>query len=122
MTEPSASPGWYDQPDGSRRYWDGAQWTEQVVAAPSADATAESDGIRWLGATWGRGGRPQPARRAGIAFAVGAVAQFVLAIVASASGSSVGALIAVTGAVTALGAVAFFIDAHFAARVARGQR
>lgn len=28
-----AAPGWYPQPDGSRRYWDGTQWTQQVVPA-----------------------------------------------------------------------------------------
>jgi hypothetical protein len=26
-----ASPGWYPQPDGSRRYWDGSGWTEHVA-------------------------------------------------------------------------------------------
>ena len=36
---PSAPPGWHVQADGRERYWDGAQWTDQYRAAPTA-ATA----------------------------------------------------------------------------------
>ncbi len=25
---PPAAPGWYRQPDGSNRWWDGTDWTE----------------------------------------------------------------------------------------------
>lgn len=31
MTQAAA--GWYDQPDGTKRYWDGSQWTEHVTPA-----------------------------------------------------------------------------------------
>jgi len=39
MTE-QAPAGWYPQPDGTQRYWDGAQWTEHI--APGAGAAAEA--------------------------------------------------------------------------------
>lgn len=29
----SAQPGWYNQPDGSQRYWDGGAWTQHTRAA-----------------------------------------------------------------------------------------
>lgn len=29
----NAPPGWYPTPDGTQRYWDGAQWTEAVAPA-----------------------------------------------------------------------------------------
>lgn len=29
-----AAPGWYPQPDGTQRYWDGSAWTEHI--APGA--------------------------------------------------------------------------------------
>lgn len=32
--------GWYGQSDGTQRYWDGAQWSNQVAADPSAPAAA----------------------------------------------------------------------------------
>ena len=38
MTE-QAPAGWYPQPDGTQRYWDGSQWTEHI--APGAGASAE---------------------------------------------------------------------------------
>ena len=40
MSEPpkSAPAGWYPTPDGRQRYWDGAQWTPDVVAAAPAIA------------------------------------------------------------------------------------
>lgn len=28
---PAGNPGWYAQPDGSQRYWDGRQWTENTA-------------------------------------------------------------------------------------------
>lgn len=28
-------PGWYSQPDGTRRYWDGTRWTEHAAPAPN---------------------------------------------------------------------------------------
>ena len=31
-----APAGWYPQPDGTQRYWDGAQWTEHVHGTPAA--------------------------------------------------------------------------------------
>lgn len=30
MSGQSTPPGWFDQADGSKRYWDGTQWTNQV--------------------------------------------------------------------------------------------
>jgi len=35
-----APAGWYPQPDGTQRYWDGAQWTEHVSGTPAAAAAA----------------------------------------------------------------------------------
>ena len=38
----NALPGWYDQPDGSQRFWDGNAWTQQTrwpSPAPAAPAT-----------------------------------------------------------------------------------
>ncbi|MEO7061776.1 MAG: Ltp family lipoprotein [Lapillicoccus sp.] len=32
------SPGWYPQPDGTQRYWDGSQWTPHVAAGAGAGA------------------------------------------------------------------------------------
>ena len=31
---PAAAPGWYDDGSGTRRWWDGAQWSTQYVAPP----------------------------------------------------------------------------------------
>lgn len=28
-------PGWYNQPDGTRRYWDGSRWTEHTAPTPN---------------------------------------------------------------------------------------
>jgi hypothetical protein len=38
---PSASPGWYPDPNDptSRRYWDGSEWTEQRAPATQAAKT-----------------------------------------------------------------------------------
>ncbi|MDQ1246966.1 MAG: hypothetical protein QG597_1335, partial [Actinomycetota bacterium] len=30
MSNQNAPAGWYDQADGSQRYWDGSQWTQRV--------------------------------------------------------------------------------------------
>ncbi len=35
--QPSA--GWYPQPDGTQRYWDGNQWTQYVAPGPQATPT-----------------------------------------------------------------------------------
>lgn len=36
MTMTAAAPaGWYPDPDGQLRFWDGAQWTAQTAAPPS---------------------------------------------------------------------------------------
>jgi Protein of unknown function (DUF2510) len=29
MTQPPPPPGWYPDPPGGQRYWDGSQWTDQ---------------------------------------------------------------------------------------------
>jgi len=34
--------GWYPQPDGTQRYWDGLRWTEHVVPAAPAPATRQT--------------------------------------------------------------------------------
>ena len=41
----SAPAGWYPQPDGRQRWWDGAQWTEHYhdATTPAADAAASSE-------------------------------------------------------------------------------
>ena len=36
--------GWYSQPDGRQRYWDGQQWTENYTPAPVTTTSAEADG------------------------------------------------------------------------------
>lgn len=43
MTEgnENAPAGWYAQPDGTQRYWDGSAWTDDV--APATRATASDD-------------------------------------------------------------------------------
>jgi hypothetical protein len=45
MTQQPA--GWYNQPDGTRRYWDGSRWTEHTAPPPGQQPLAPS---------------PQPAR------------------------------------------------------------
>jgi hypothetical protein len=35
-----APAGWYPQPDGTQRYWDGTAWTEHIHGTPSAAADA----------------------------------------------------------------------------------
>jgi TM2 domain-containing membrane protein YozV len=35
---PAAAAGWYSVPSGGRRYWDGKQWTNDVLGAPNAAA------------------------------------------------------------------------------------
>lgn len=55
MTTPA---GWYDDGSGSRRWWDGSQWTEHVVTAPqpapveptAAEPAAEPAGVPTAGA------------------------------------------------------------------------
>lgn len=53
----SAPAGWYPQPDGLERYWDGTHWTAESrlpasqVGAGSASpppSTAQGSGMRWL--------------------------------------------------------------------------
>ncbi len=39
MSQPA---GWYPQPDGTQRYWDGSQWTSHVVPAPGQYAPPAS--------------------------------------------------------------------------------
>lgn len=34
VAQPAGLPGWYPQPDGSQRYWDGRTWTEGPAPAP----------------------------------------------------------------------------------------
>jgi len=34
----SYEPGWYPQPDGQQRYWDGQSWTEHLAPVLTADA------------------------------------------------------------------------------------
>ena len=29
--QPTGLPGWYPQPDGTQRYWDGREWTEHTA-------------------------------------------------------------------------------------------
>jgi hypothetical protein len=42
-----ARPGWYPTPDGQQRYWDGVQWTPNVVAAdPATRVRYETPGHR----------------------------------------------------------------------------
>jgi len=39
-TAPTSPPGWYQQPDGTRRYWDGSAWTSHVAPAQPAYGAA----------------------------------------------------------------------------------
>lgn len=41
----SAQPGWYFQPDGSQRYWDGQAWTEHVQPLPQPPAPPDGGGV-----------------------------------------------------------------------------
>lgn len=117
MTEPTAPPGWYDQPDRSRRYWDGTAWTEHVQLPTAAPQRKVYEGIRWLGVRWGRNGRPVIHRVLAGIFVLLAIVQALNA----AQGSSLawGYTTVSVGAVIA--AVANAIEAHFAARVQREQ-
>ena len=57
-----AGPGWYPSPDGrGQRWWDGARWTDQWVAAARTHAMADtrSPGQRMRDAL-ATGWRPQP--------------------------------------------------------------
>lgn len=38
VTNENAAPGWYPTPDGTQRYWDGSQWTDNVAQPGSAGA------------------------------------------------------------------------------------
>jgi len=38
--------GWFPQPDGQQRYWDGEQWTEHVAPGP---APVTTPGGSWSG-------------------------------------------------------------------------
>ncbi|MGO4255688.1 excalibur calcium-binding domain-containing protein [Marmoricola sp. RAF53] len=42
-----ADPGWYPQPDGSQRYWDGQVWTEHVQQPTPVPASATKTGATW---------------------------------------------------------------------------
>jgi len=47
-----APPGWYpdpDQPDIHQRYWDGAEWTDQLAPLAREDTSAWIIGIGYLG-------------------------------------------------------------------------
>ena len=39
MSHMSVAAGWYPQPDGSHRWWDGTAWTEHVTPAPAPTPT-----------------------------------------------------------------------------------
>ncbi|MFV0634009.1 DUF2510 domain-containing protein [Demequina sp.] len=118
--------GWYPQPDGSQRYWDGQAWTDHVApgSAPVAPpARPRYEGIRWCGVTWGRSGRPTPPRIAGGIFAVVAAIHIFAATVTlwATTTSIISWMLAINAVVFTLGTLAWFIEAHFAARVAREQ-
>lgn len=40
----SAQPGWYSQPDGSQRYWDGSTWTQHTRATGTQSPPAPTPG------------------------------------------------------------------------------
>lgn len=53
----SAPAGWYPQPDGLERYWDGTQWTAEsrlpasqagAASAPPPPSAAHGSGLQWL--------------------------------------------------------------------------
>lgn len=39
--------GWYPQPDGTQRYWDGTSWTQHVADAPPLSAPAKKGMPGW---------------------------------------------------------------------------
>lgn len=40
----NAAPGWYPQPDGTQRYWDGKGWTEHTAPAPTEPVEKKTGG------------------------------------------------------------------------------
>ena len=123
MTQ-SAPAGWYPQPDGTQRYWDGTAWTERTDGGSAArqSAARKHDGIRWLGVRWGRSGRPGPSIGLAIAMVLVVIAQVIQLALSLDRGSTA---LATLSAAVILGAsvcgISAAIDAHFARRVAREQ-
>ena len=68
----SAPAGWYPQPDGTERFWDGSAWTEQIrAAAPPAGAVppppAGVGGESYTTPSTGYQQYPQPGQNPGYA-------------------------------------------------------
>jgi hypothetical protein len=62
----STPAGWYPQPDGQQRYWDGELWTEHF--APGVHAEANALPLRnWDGSAW-----TEQLRQPGVAYATSA--------------------------------------------------
>ena len=40
----SSPAGWYPQPDGRQRYWDGERWTDHFAAEKGATSAADLSG------------------------------------------------------------------------------
>jgi len=82
------------------------------------------EGIRWLGSQWGRSGNPKPAKLGGwFALLVTCIVWFIAMRAYDNAGVSVWVIgNAIVGAICALTAGFYFIEAHFAERVANEQR
>lgn len=65
---PPPPAGWYPDAQGTTRWWDGQQWTEQTQAAPTAPATPQRSGLGSKLADAGRNlvTRTDPAARADV--------------------------------------------------------
>src|SRR5690554_2520432 len=116
MVDVSTPAGWYHQPDKTLRYWDGTAWTEHVHH-PRTSTPMVYEGIRWLGARWGRSGKPLLLQISATVFTFLAGIQLVVALRVT---DDVWPM--VMSGLFAFGAVTYWIEAHFAARVAREQK
>lgn len=82
-------PGWYAQPDGTQRYWDGQQWTNHVAPAPSPlPRAANAAPAPGLGAPSGEPAKPWFKKKRVVIPAVALVAIVGLASTQGGSGQT----------------------------------
>lgn len=69
-----APAGWYPQPDGTQRYWDGSQWTEHIAPGAGAAAATPAAASNPAAAQPASAVQPAPVQPTAVAQPVGAVA------------------------------------------------
>lgn len=82
------------------------------------------EGYRWLGSQWGRSGNPKPAKRSAWFAVIVTLALWYIAIRAYENAGTSTWVIgnAIVGAVCALAAAFYFVEAHFAERASLEQK